>query len=65
MENQVGLDPLAITLYKGPELPAGRSFPEPRQTDHLFIAHFDPAVKKIKVVATDRFGATFSAETEV
>ncbi|MCD0488161.1 calcineurin-like phosphoesterase family protein [Pedobacter sp. MC2016-14] len=62
MENQVGLDPLSVTLYQGPELPAGRHFPEPRQTDHLFIAHFDAAVKTIKVTATDRFGEKYTTE---
>ena len=64
MENQVGFDPLATKLYKGPELPAGRHFPEPRKTDHLFVARIDAAVKQIKVVATDRFGEQFSKEIQ-
>lgn len=62
MENRIGFDPLTVALYKGPELPAGRHFPEPRTTDHLFIANFDSAVKKVKVIATDRFGEQFSSE---
>ncbi|PYF74450.1 3',5'-cyclic AMP phosphodiesterase CpdA [Pedobacter nutrimenti] len=65
MENQIGYDPLSVTLYKGDQLPAGRTFPEPRKTDHIFVAHFDPSVKKVKVTATDRFGEKFSAEAEV
>lgn len=65
LENQIGYDPLAVTLYKGDQLPVGRTFPEPRKTDHIFVAHFTPGVKKVKVVATDRFGEKFSEETKV
>lgn len=63
MEQQKGFDPLSVQLYKGDKLPLGRTFPEPRMTDHLFIAHFAPSVKKVKVVATDRFGEKFIAES--
>lgn len=59
---QKGFDPLAVKLYKGDKLPLGRTFPEPRMTDHLFIAHFEPSIKKVKVIATDRFGEKFIAE---
>ncbi|RZK72813.1 MAG: metallophosphoesterase, partial [Pedobacter sp.] len=48
--------------YKGDKLPATRSFAEPHRTDHLFMAHFSPSVKKMKVTATDRFGQQFTAE---
>lgn len=65
MENQVGYDPLAVTLYKGDQLPVGRTFPEPRKTDHIFVAHFEPSVKKVKVIATDRFGEQFTEEVTV
>ena len=65
LQNEIGFDPLAVTLYKGDQLPAGRHFPEPRQTDHLFVAHFQPSVKQVKVVATDRFGNVFSKEATV
>lgn len=61
---KVGLDPLATRIYKGPELPAGRHFPEPRQTDHLFVARIENDVKRIKVIATDRFGEQFSTEID-
>jgi hypothetical protein len=64
MPNQIGFDPLSVALYKGDQLPAGRHFPEPKQTNHLFTAKVDPSVKKIKVVATDRFGERFFAEIE-
>lgn len=53
---QKGFDPLSITLYKGDQLPAGRTFPEPAENDHLFVANLNPDVKKIKVTVTDRFG---------
>lgn len=62
LEQQKGYDPLSVTLYKGDTLPAGRTFPEPSKTDHLFIAHFEPSVKKVKVIATDRFGEKYEAD---
>jgi hypothetical protein len=62
MEQQKGFDPLSVTLFKGDKLPMGRTFAEPRMTEHLFLAHFDPSVKKVKVVTTDRFGEQFIAE---
>lgn len=62
LKNEHGMDPLTVKLYKGPELPNPRPFVEPRDTDHLFVAHFEPGVKQIKVVATDRFGEKFEKE---
>ncbi len=62
LAQEIGYDPLSITLFKGDKLPMGRTFAEPRKTDHIFVAHFEPSVKKVKVVATDRFGEQFSAE---
>jgi hypothetical protein len=56
MEQQKGYDPLSVKLYKGDKLPAGRTFPEPKEIDHLFMAHFNPNIKEIKVTVTDRFG---------
>ncbi len=64
MENIKGYDPLAVTLYKGDKLPASRSFAEPRKTEHLFMAHFSPGAKKVRVEATDRFGQKFTAEIQ-
>ncbi|MCZ4223086.1 calcineurin-like phosphoesterase family protein [Pedobacter rhodius] len=65
LEQQKGYDPLSVSLYKGDTLPAGRTFPEPSKTDHLFVAHFEPSVKKVKVIATDRFGEKFEADFTV
>ncbi|MCX2574506.1 calcineurin-like phosphoesterase family protein [Pedobacter sandarakinus] len=64
MENQKGYDPQTVSLYKGPTLPAGRTFPEPHSTEHLFVAHFAPNVNVVKVVATDRFGEKFEIESK-
>ena len=61
LEQQKGYDPLSVSLYKGDTLPKGRTFPEPIKTDHLFVAHFEPSVKVVKVVATDRFGEKYEA----
>lgn len=62
LNREKGYDPDAVRTMKGPALPKGRTFPEPRLTDHIFVAHFEPAVKKVKVVAIDRFGEQFTAE---
>lgn len=62
LAQQDGFDPLAVKLYKGDKLPNPRPFVEPIATDHLFMAHFGPEVKNVKVVATDRFGEKFEAE---
>jgi hypothetical protein len=65
MENQKAYDPLAVKLYLGDQLPAKRTFAEPRKTDHIFVAHVDAGVKRIKVVATDRFGDKYESEVKV
>ncbi|RYY23685.1 MAG: metallophosphoesterase [Sphingobacteriaceae bacterium] len=63
LKNEPGLDPLTVKLYKGPTLPAARSFAEPRPTNHLFVASFGTDVKQVKVVATDRFGNKYESAT--
>ncbi|MGV3502097.1 MAG: calcineurin-like phosphoesterase C-terminal domain-containing protein [Adhaeribacter sp.] len=65
LSNSTGLDPLAVKLYKGDKLPERRTFAEPGRTDHLFVTHFPPEVKKIRLVATDRFGRQYQQEAEV
>lgn len=62
LSQEKGYDPDAVKTMKGPSLPKSRGFAEPKLTDHIFVAHFEPSVKKIKVVATDRFGEQFIAE---
>lgn len=65
LPQEIGFDPLSITLYKGDQLPAGRKFVEPTETDHLFVTRFAPTVKSVKVVATDRFGNKYTSEANV
>ncbi|MES2457484.1 MAG: calcineurin-like phosphoesterase family protein [Bacteroidota bacterium] len=60
LEQQTGSDPLAVKLNAQGKPARGRAFTKPTQTDHLFMAHFTPEVKKVEVVATDRFGNKFS-----
>lgn len=57
-----GLDPLTVKLYKGADLPNPRPFVEPKETNHLFSTGIPVEVKKIKVVATDRFGRKYTSE---
>lgn len=59
LENQKGYDPLAVKLYKGKNMPSGRSFPEPKLNKHMFVAQFGPEISHVRVVATDRFGEKF------
>lgn len=57
-------DPLAVSLYLGDKLPKGRVFAEPKLTEHVFAAHFGPKVKKLKIVATDRFGNQYVKQAD-
>jgi len=65
MEQRVGLDPWAVELYAGPQLPQKHKFVDPTKTDHLFYARPAAGAKEIMVQATDRFGNTFSAKTSL
>jgi hypothetical protein len=62
LSQEKGFDPLSVKLFKGDKLPMGRSFAEPRMNEHIFMAHFEPSVTKVKVIATDRFGEQFITE---
>lgn len=64
LSKEQGYDPLSVSLYKGDQLPAGRHFVEPHETGHLFVARFEPSVKKVRVEATDRFGNKYSSELD-
>jgi hypothetical protein len=55
-----GFDPDAFRTMFGPDLPKPRGFAEPHKTRHLFSANIPATAKEIKVVATDRFGKTFT-----
>ncbi|WP_207514346.1 calcineurin-like phosphoesterase C-terminal domain-containing protein [Longitalea luteola] len=59
MERRVSLDPWAIELYAGPQLPKKHKFVEPTTADHIFFAKPSPAAKEIMVKVTDRFGNVY------
>jgi hypothetical protein len=58
-------DPLAVSLYKGDQLPAGRPFVEPRKTKHIFKTIIPDGVGSVKLLATDRFGNRFETIARV
>lgn len=60
MEQRVALDPLAVELYAGPELPKKHKFVEPTLADHIFFAKPSVNAKKIEVKVTDRFGNSYT-----
>ncbi|MEO6229560.1 MAG: calcineurin-like phosphoesterase family protein [Ferruginibacter sp.] len=60
MEQRVALDPWAVELYAGPELPKKHKFVEPTLADHLFFATPAAGAKHITVKATDRFGNVYT-----
>lgn len=62
MEQKVGLDPFAIELFAGPDLPKKHKFVDPTLTDHLFFAQPSAQAKTIVVKATDRFGNEYSEQ---
>ena len=59
LQNIISYDPVAWELYQGDELPKGRTYVEPRETEHFFEAFLPATVKELKVVATDRFGRKY------
>lgn len=60
MEQRVALDPWAVELFSGPELPQKHHFVEPTLTSHLFFATPAAMAKEVVVKATDRFGNIFT-----
>ncbi|RYC68203.1 calcineurin-like phosphoesterase C-terminal domain-containing protein [Spirosoma sordidisoli] len=60
MQQQTTLDPWAVELYAGPELPKKHKFVDPSKTDHLFVAEPSASARQITVRATDRFGTVYT-----
>ncbi len=60
MEQRVALDPLAVELYAGPDLPQKHKFVDPTLADHIFFAKPSANAKDVEVRATDRFGNVFT-----
>jgi hypothetical protein len=65
MEQRVGLDPWAVELYNGPDLPKKHKFVEPTLADHLFFATPSANAKKLSVKATDRFGTVYTEHLDL
>ena len=59
MHQQVGLDPMAVTLQAGDKLPAKHKWVDPTLTDHLFFARPSKDAKEIRIEVTDRFGQVY------
>ena len=59
MDQRVSVDPWAVELYGGPDLPQKHTFAEPSLADHLFFAKPLANAKEIVVKATDRFGKVY------
>lgn len=65
MEQRVALDPLAVELYSGPELPKKHKFVEPTLADHMFFAKPSADTREIEVKVTDRFGKVYSVKKQL
>jgi hypothetical protein len=61
LPQQADFDPLAVSLYKGGQLPKSRPFVEPKKTEHMFKVAIPQGSREVKVVATDRFGNIYEA----
>jgi hypothetical protein len=61
MGRRRGLDPRAVAEQTGPDAPPRRAWVEPTTTDHLYYAPVAPG-SRVRVEATNRWGATYSGE---
>lgn len=59
MSRRKGLDPLAVKLHAGPQLPARRTWVDPAPTSHLFYCNPSPTAKEVMVEARDAAGRIF------
>jgi hypothetical protein len=65
MEQRTELDPWAVELYAGDQLPKKHKWVDPTLIDHLFFAKPSASAKSIKVIATDRFGKQYTQEIQL
>ncbi|NEM99373.1 metallophosphoesterase [Pontibacter sp. BT327] len=65
LQNIESHDPLAVELYQGRELPLGRGFVNPKETDHFFEAYIPRSSREVRIVATDRFGTKYESKKTV
>ncbi|NNE69561.1 MAG: hypothetical protein HKN29_04265 [Rhodothermales bacterium] len=62
LEPRVGMDPLAVARFEGPEAPAHRTWVQPQLTEHLLRADIADASGSITVEAVDRFGRVYTGQ---
>lgn len=62
---KVALDPWAVELYAGPQLPKKHKFVDPTLTDHLFFISPSANAREITVRATDRFGTVYTEQMQL
>jgi hypothetical protein len=65
MQQFTGFDADAVKYMQGPDKPDKYPLVEPRITDHLFFATPSVNSKKLKIVATDRFGEKYEQYLEL
>ncbi|RYY54255.1 MAG: metallophosphoesterase [Chitinophagaceae bacterium] len=59
MVQRVGMDPWAVELYEGKELPVKQKWVEPTLNDHLFFARPSAGARQVTIRVTDRFGKVY------
>ncbi|HEY4651118.1 MAG TPA: calcineurin-like phosphoesterase family protein [Pontibacter sp.] len=59
LQNVITHDPLAAALYQGKDRPEGRTFVNPKETEHFFEAFVPNNTREVRFVATDRFGRKY------
>ena len=62
MVRRTGLDPLAVSLFDGPDKPERRTWVNPVPTHHLFYAPVSEITGDIRVEAINRWGKRFTAK---
>lgn len=62
LEPRVGLDPIAVARFDGPDTPGHRTWVQPQLTEHLLRADVSDASGSITIEAIDRFGRVYSGQ---
>jgi hypothetical protein len=65
MERRQGVDPEAVKLFTGPDLPRRHKWIEPIKTDHLFYAQPTAGAKEIRVEAKDGAGRVYTTTASI
>jgi hypothetical protein len=64
MKRRLCIDPLAMRLYEGPNLPRKHPWVDPVRTYHIFTAKPSAAGREVVVEAIDRWGRVYSERLE-